>query len=881
MTYVCRYAKLYQKFFYLFLFKKNDGESIDSLVFLLFPCYNDTMKNYTKVMIGFALACTLFTAAGALCTHNEAPLTASAAEGLSLFLPTSYEQFLNLENPTDACMNERYIAIADGNALYLYNRAETSYSRYLHFAGNGDARIISKLQFSPDGRLFFSTQDAQLYEYDFGNGNAEIQTNIPCSTFVVSGDTLYTAAVAPNGTTIYALSLNDELVFENVREIGTTSSNINATPRLTVSNGVLYCAIDYHIYSYLYDGNRYIENLHELSGVSYLTSFHAYNGAFYFTVNGAQNGNGLYRASFEGESTLLYEGRNLVSLFTYDNALYCVQGGSVRQLSVTETSATLTGYEIGAGSDAENRIASATDMVRAGDLLVVSDSGNNRVLVYQTKEKLFSVYDDLGGSPTEVATDGKTFAVGVGSNVLVYEYGAHEPLGVYPTGSNVTGLSCVYGAYYYTTHNRDYGIAEEDGTRVNRQNTDPVSVTSDLLGNLYVADANGSVTKYTEEEFTGNSVGTLVTETWSLPASFRSLRSDYEGNLYYLSGNYLYRNGSVYDTLSANGLVYHDAPVPTPVSFSLCFEDNDLYVNYGDFMLFTDALKFPTLSTISASGVYDSALRTADPQSISFVTVAEGSIGIQIDLNGLTETDEYLTYQSHARIEGGSAVVLAQSAPFSLVALYQDHGYTVMLCPTESCTETQYTVREHIGATRYLSNAVSVTTYPLFSKALTQRVLPRALKVEFLDTVFSASIPDYAFAYISYEYNGETYTGYVPTAYLTQANPLPIETERYHIAYLRASEEGVTFYDVNDRSNTITVTERVQVAVYESGSDTYDVVYTRDGKQYTAQVTSSMLEMSSPDPLRIGLIVILCVIAVGIAAGYAIYAIKKRRDEAE
>lgn len=838
------------------------------------------MKNYTKVTIGLAIACCLCAGIGGALSVNE--YTASAADGLSLFMPDSYEQYLQLNSPSDASMNEKYIAIADGNALYLYDRAAGSYSRYLHYAGNGDARIISKLQFSPDGRLFFSTQDAQLYEYDLLNGTSQIQSDIPCSAFVISQNTLYTAAVSTGGTTLYSLSLQDALVFENAQQIGTTSSALNATPRLTVANGILYCAIDYHVYSYTYDGTRYVENLHELSGVSYLTSFHFYQNEFYYTVNGAQSGNGLYRASFDGASALLYEGRDLVSLFTYDNALYCVQGGSVRRMDVQAQEATLSGYEIGAGSNAENRIDSAGETVRSGDLLVIADSGNNRVLVYHTKEKTYTVYDNLGGTPSKVATDGTTIAVGVGSNVLVYEYGNSDPVGTYFTGSNVTGLASVFGTYYYTTHNRDYGVAGQD-LRFNRQNTDPVAVTSDLYGNLYVADANGSVTKYTEEEFAGSGVGTLVSETWSLPASFRSLRADYEGNLYYLSGNNLYRNGAIYNTLSANNLLYYgDSAAPAPVSFSLCFEDNDLYVNYGDFMLFTDSLRYPSLSTISSDGVYETVTQTADPNDLKFVTVQENSVAIELDLKQFSSSSEYFPYRSHSRIERKSGVVLSESSTFSLVALYTDHGYQTVLCPTNACTETSVTKQEHISATRYLSNEVSVTPFPLFSEALLKSKLPRATQVEFLYTVYCADIPDYAFAYIAYEQNGGTQHGYVPLTYLTLSDPTVSDLENFRIGYLKASQNGTLFYSVNDRSNTLLLTDRVQVLIYEVSADTYDVVYTTEnGMKYTAQVTSELLEFNTTDPLRIGLIVILCVIAVGIAAGYVIYLLKKRHDEME
>ena len=73
-----------------------------------------------------------------------ANVSASAqAEKDRLVSPISYEQYLPLNEPSDVAVCEDYTAIADGNSIYVYERADNEY-RTVSFP----ASLITKIQFT-------------------------------------------------------------------------------------------------------------------------------------------------------------------------------------------------------------------------------------------------------------------------------------------------------------------------------------------------------------------------------------------------------------------------------------------------------------------------------------------------------------------------------------------------------------------------------------------------------------------------------------------------------------------------------------------------------------------------------------------------------------
>ena len=89
----------------------------------------ETRKITSSLCIAALAAGMIAGGAGALTANAQ---TFSAAqitkENSELFLPTSYEQYLPLQDPSYMALSERHIAVADGTLMYVYDRENGAYT---------------------------------------------------------------------------------------------------------------------------------------------------------------------------------------------------------------------------------------------------------------------------------------------------------------------------------------------------------------------------------------------------------------------------------------------------------------------------------------------------------------------------------------------------------------------------------------------------------------------------------------------------------------------------------------------------------------------------------------------------------------------------------
>lgn len=812
------------------------------------------------------LAIWVMTAAGAALKPNTAT---KAEEGRSsLFLPSSPEQYLPLQDPADMAMNDSYLVIADGDVLYIFDRAQNRYERYSHTGG----KAISKLQFTEDGRLYFSDRDARIYQYDFASGSAVLQSDVMCSTFVIDGDALYIAVETGNRTTVYSLPhTHGALTMESANALGGSITS-TSSPRLFVFEGVVYCAINNYVHAYSYnpETEQYEYSLHLLARntpVSELTSVCVFGGELYYTVNGSYGGDGIYRTRLDDGSERLIEGSGFSALRACGERLFCLESGAVRELSKGEDgSLSYTGYEISSSSASGNRLSGAKEAVRAQDLLVIADSGNERVVICHLREGTVSA---LSCGAEHVATDGNVIAASAEQTILLYTAEGGEPYYTHQASAAVTGLTVYNGVCYYTTQN-SCGKAEEAAVEAER--TEPLTaLTSDLYGNLYTAQASGRVIKYTEADFLDRKAAGEALPFGPLPADFSSLRADYEGNIYYLSEGGLCKNGAWFSSLSDGGLVYRKDGGAAAISFALGFEDGRVYALFGDYLVCTPLSGVSSLENISTEGISDSIFTVPSYEELQYVQISPSAAGIEIDLSALSGSRYFKTVR-YVHSAGGRGLRLGGSGKFALVALFEDHLYRPYLFLDSDCVAAEPNLTEHAPEVRYLSSEVGVYRYPCITDALLLSRLARSARITLLSEIGADENEGFSFGYAELPDGSR---GYVPLGYLTESMPAPEDPEGYFLAYLKANSDGVAFRGNN--GETITVTDRTQVRVYNLGDGRYLVRFDRDGVTYTGQVTSGMIESGNPNALRISVIIVLCVLAVGILAAYTILVPKKKR----
>lgn len=804
----------------------------------------------------------------------------------ALFLPDSYEQYLPLETPADVAFYENHIAVADGNRLYVFDG--TVYREYEHIKENADGiydSAISKVGFDASGTLYFSDRDLSFYRISFEDLSqsklSPEETEIKnCSTFCIADTTVFTAAVSGNETTLYAIPL-DNVSLSAGRKVDTLNTAL--TPSMTYLGDTLYCAVNTYVTAYTYQNGGYRplydRTLDSTSSVSGLSSLAVLGDSFYYTVKDVPESSGLYQTDLAGHSVLLSKGEGYVALTAFQDALYCVRDRSVKKLIVSDGKAEETGYEITSSSESVNRLNGATETVRAKNIVVTADRANNRISIYDTLQKSYSVIPCKIGeedyAPEYIATDGEIIAVSFENQVFVYtenESGEYQLTTQCMPRNAVSGLACVYGKCYFVTKGFGYGLASNDFdpasicTRDRTESSAPCALVADLYGNLYVVRADGAVYRYTEESFLDESVLIGDRAEYMLPNDFYSPRADFEGNVYCLSGNNMYKNGELCAMIKAEESVFA-ADESVPASFALGFEDNTVYFTYGDFIVKTNAIVFPTLDTILTE---DTAKRVFAPQtSLTLVSVKENSIAIRTDLDLLkTEESDYFPYSHYYRMpETQRGILLTTTEKYSLVALFgKDHKYTANLFLTEGyVTEVpREEYWEDSSGSAYLSSDVSLSLFPCLVPALRGDRLNRLNKISVLGIVSSGETADYEYALVRYEADDTVCEGYVPLSYLTHAAPVG-NTDDYRLAYLKEKNEGALF--ISEDGTTLTLTERTQIAVYQA-EDGYTAKYTKDGVDYYAHVTDDDLETPANNALRIALIVILTVVGVLIVGNY-------------
>ncbi len=813
--------------------------------------------------------------------NTEISLT---SENSQLFLPTSYEQYLELQSPVDIAVCERYIAVAEEYSIYYFDRTAegATYHIFTH------SQPISKIQFATDGHLYFSDVLQMFYHLDFSDEPltpSDELTNL--STFYIHNDTLFKVLMTNGATTYISTTLNTPKDVRNQFAQNTYSN----TPLLTYDGGTFYSVVQQLVNTYtLQAGTDTYTSSESFSlgvNISSVSSVCAVNGFLYFSVNGvSSSNNGLYAYDLTTKKeTLLYEGDGYGALTSFGGKLYAVKGNAVMEYSL-EVGVEKTDYEISSASDSVNRLSGAQDSVRAGDLFVTADSANRRLSIYNIAEGVRSVLS-LPYVPTHAATDGEIIAASSESTVYVYAWNnrnkSYECVFNYEDGYAVSGLCCLYGKCYFVTIGFGYGVigADADGEyalegtqiRATPGQTAPAALTNDLYGDLFVVLTDGSVFKYTEENFAERDLAQGERVEITLPADFSSVRADFEGALYCLSGNTLYQNGTPLASIDGKDFVYSkDGATISPISFALGFEDDAVYFNFGNFIVKTGegTLGFPTLRTIDATGVFEEIGRVHTPEEVHYTDVEKGAVGIQVDLSTLGEDTQYFPFTSYSRTaEEARGVLLAEQGPFRLVALYHDREYDIRLFRGEQCTEAEVSKTER-AEEKYLSSQCDLYNYPCIADARA-KTLPRGTKVKVLYAICPdgdrTQAPDlgYDFAYVEAETAArEVLRGYVPLSFLTEVDPSRGESAHFEIVKLK---EDVPFTDENGSEKTLTAGTEVRLYTNEDGS--FTARYTDEkGKVYAQTLTEEMIDRGESDAFRIALIVILSVLALVIIGAY-------------
>ena len=797
----------------------------------------------------------------------------AAGGSFSLFLPASSEQYLPLENPTDYAINENYIAVAEEDAIYLFDRSDAN-GTYKRFTAQGyTVGTIGFYTANGEIRLYFTANhgSANRIQYidctaaDFA-GQTPTQTQVQsCNSFVINGDTIcYVNAEyhmligsvsqleSSAGTELYYEAGINQISFaaeDDTIYFSASNESSRETQLRSVKNGQLEST--------------------QINIEENISSFAMENGACLYIASGS-----LWRRSADGAVSPVQENgeqiKNVSRVHRFGDTLYLISGNAVR--SFTENG--FGDWSVTRYSSGENRLGEgAKGLSLCGERLVIADPANARVLLYDKAAQTYSAIavTDLGSS-FFVCAGKKNFLVSNGSSIRMFSYGG-EAIAAVPQDDkfdgNITDIAYSYGAYYLLTNsNATYRVTEEGITNSGHLKTAYTSITADIEGNILALSSNNTVDLFTEENFLAEDAAALE-EVNDFGTAVTDILVDYAGNVYGLTADGILRNGTGGSETPLDLSSYVSfADGAKAVSFAFGFETGDAYIltDAGFIVKWSGGIE--SLDNIAESGTVaalaQNTLTSSLPQDL-LVTIEAGAVLVPLDTarlaegeplpaNGYERTSEARIAVNVHAVQGGAVVALYRYASGKPQSVRE---YSLCFLPNgqsmQPLEQNGYYTENKTGVRRYTTNAVCLYTLPLmrqFAGARTQ--LPRGAAVTVLGTLSCPAADggwglDTDYCFVSYTFEQGTEYGFVPASYCSEtAASGGAGTEQ--ISYRRVKKgERIELCALNNAQDTVVLEQEEQVTVHgeADGNGLVYVTYTAEEVTYGGWVLEELLADAS------------------------------------
>lgn len=760
------------------------------------------MKAYTKKILYSLFGFTAALSLGLLAPTFGVSASEQAPKD-ELITPSSYEQYLELNSPSDVAVNERFTAIADGNVIYLYDSVESVYRKYVHSQNADQSKNdVTKLQFSTDGVLFFSDKSTSLYRLDPMTANLlGERADLVCSTFVISGNELYFSNVSGGISSISKSKLSDLSISSSVAIVDNLVSD---TVLAIVNEEIFYTDSGKYLYKYSNEQSSFITNFSNS-----LTSVAVTNSLFCCTDNSGSfyvyDFIDLYAERDNAEPLFSAEG-SFSKLSLFSDFVYAVDGDCVKQYSLSKGE--FTDYQICSTSTALNRLNGATDVCLYEDTLLVADSANSRISVRKGDGGYYAIPTNVSETTEQkLCATADTVLVWTDSRAYLYDLISAELLTTFSfQESKLMGAIGVYGRYYFVTSNNGYYYASLQQTSaeksewtlsspVIKSGSHPTLLTADVYGNLYVAKS-GSLYKYTESEFLDN---TNANEPlFALPVGAQRLAVDYDGNVYALTGNTLTKFvaktawSSVEFSLS-KAAVYSSAEQRV-TAFAFGVEDNAAYLLYnGSYILSTPDLNLPTVKGLPTESSADEIFSSASA-TVEVVKTSPKSVLVEFNFEAFEKKPAYFPYLSLQRSEQArTALKLGETNDYAVLAEYdgdnrQYRTYLVKKGYFETLAQDEYSTVFSEELFGYTSNSVHLYKFPYLHSLMTVQELEKNQKLKLLGEITQL---DHDYYLVECETENGKLLGYLPKAFVTEFDGSTPQTEKHELESLPADTDMI------------------------------------------------------------------------------------------
>ena len=831
----------------------------------------------------------LFTVIFMLCAALSAAVLTAAADSAAdgeLFMPGSYEQYLELEAPSDFAVSDKYIAIADkknGNtaAIYLYDKTKKEYASYSFSTQN----TVSSLNFysCEQGDYLFFLETGNTVNYialDTLTEHVKV-TEIQASTLVISGNDIYYAIQTDTNSNVYHTTIKNLVISDSP---DTIQSNLETKikPSFSIYRDNVYFSANKDIYL--------------CSSASLSLKYTTIDSVNYFTIFGENN----YDIVYSNMGGLIYAGNNTESelyitgtCVKYDDGyVYLLTEHGISRYSLDKEHRTLTfdEYEIGKNSSSSNRVDSATDISVYDDKLVIADGGNKRVSVWNGNA-FTSVTPAT--APELVCAGEQSYLVVSGSKAYLYGYDNELIHTVDTVEGNILSIGYAFGTFYALSNAGGNSYAIDGATgEIARQGTpkiaNPVSIAADIYGNVYVLSANGQVDAYNQDQFFAENTGDS-TKITALDSSCKKLLVDYAGRLYGLSDTAIYEysdGATVRHDIDFTAYIYSETE-KTALSFAFGLTEESVYVLSDGFIVKTQ-IGISTFNNIAAEDLYASVYENTPSALNLIVNVKAGSVAVTLDFAALKSDSPYLPYLSCERLEQDMTGIVLGKTDAGYVVLFYEYTpaqasdqlptreYTVCLISEKSnqapeAVENYYGESSKIG---YVSGDVYLYCRPAMQAFTRTERLERGSEVVIFGKIsLTENELDSDYYFIK---TADGSIGFIPASFVTDTDINALQNESYRYQTLKKGK-SVTLYSESGESITLESKERLKVYDAEASKEKYSVVsYEKDGVIYYGEVADASLSAASSIVLVTLFIVLLVTATVILSMCYLLF--RKKPD---
>lgn len=622
---------------------------------------------------------------------------------LELLMPETYEQYLELENPSDFAVNDNYIAVADkpasGNArIYIYDRSDpdAGYRVYEHTA----PATLTSLQFYTYGQethlYFVSSGTSTLISHfaiDASGDYTATETSVSCVSFLIANDYLYYATSTGGNITVARMNMEgfDFVGPEETLSLpdGLTATNINPFFAQSYNTGddTVYFSANSSICSVTGDSLTATE---EWQIKESIRSF-AVVGAEDVYYSNTATPPYLFLYSNGVSSEISRNGsqvENVPSMRLVGDTLYLLCGKNLQ--TYNPSSGTFDDYEIGKYSVSDVRLGGRAEISAYGGHMVIADAGNERVSVYDSQTNSYAYLHNLGYTPGAVCAGKDIFLIAdnEANKLYIYRYDALSQENTAPAaeteialGSDMLDGAYSFGCFYLLTDGSESNaaIVTEDYQLTNVLFARSYSqIAADLLGNLYLM-SGGAVYSTDKNDFSAGTVASRSIHTFeSVPID---LAVDYTGLLCAITPDAVTTHKStetestVYSITEALDSLVYSAGTPLPQSFVFDVITGDCYLLGDGFIAKVSGIDAASLHNLSAEGVYDD-LFTAAPAADSaasgmLITAPAGTVAVSLDTDSLKDSGRTtLNCGDYRRLESARTGVVLSQCGYGTIVLF-------------------------------------------------------------------------------------------------------------------------------------------------------------------------------------------------------------------